>query len=158
VFNYELDDKFFARYGQNLVEGGRFNAEIVLDKHETFIEAEFKINGQAALVCDRSLDPFDFAVTVNKKVVFKYGEEETELSDEILIITRETTSVDLGQLMYEFIVLEIPMRKLHPRFQEEDEQEENEDGKVIYSSSTDSNGSGDDEEMDPRWEQLKKLK
>jgi uncharacterized protein len=155
-FNYELNDEFFARYGQDLVPGGRFKAEVVLDKHETFIEAEFRINGQAALICDRSLEPFDFPVDMDKKVVFKYGEEETELSDEIVLITRETTTVDLGQLMYEFIVLGIPMRKLHPRFQEEDE-DENKDGKVIYSSSTDANQSEDDQ-VDPRWEQLKKLK
>ena len=156
-FNYELSDEFFARYGKDLVSGGKFNAEIVLEKHETFIEAEFKINGHVALICDRSLDPFDFPVTIDKKVVFKYGEEEMELSDEIIIITRDTTSVDLGQLMYEYIVLEIPMRKLHPRFQDEAEDDENEEGKVIYSSSTDENDSGE-EPIDPRWEQLKKLK
>lgn len=157
TFNYELNNEFFVRYGQDLVTGGKFDAEIVLDKHETFIEAEFKIKGQASLICDRSLDPFDHPISMDKHVVFKYGEEETELSDEILIITRDTTNVDLGQLMYEFIVLEIPMRKLHPRFQEEDENDENEDGKVIYSSSTDNNDSGE-EDIDPRWEQLKKLK
>jgi len=156
-FNYELSDEFFARYGQDLISGGKFNAEIVLEKHETFIEAEFKINGQAALICDRSLDPFDFPVTIDKKVVFKYGEEEMELSDEIIIITHDTTSVDLGQLMYEYIVLEIPMRKLHPRFQDEEEEDENEEGKVIYTSSTDENDSEEDN-IDPRWEQLKKLK
>jgi uncharacterized protein len=156
-FKYELNDEFFARYGKDLVSGGKFNADVVLEKHETFIEAEFKINGQVALICDRSLDPFDFPVTIDKKVVFKYGEEEMELSDEIIIITRDTTSVDLGQLMYEYIVLEIPMRKLHPRFQNEEEDDENEEGKVIYTSSTDDNTSGE-EQIDPRWEQLKKLK
>jgi len=157
TFNYQFSDEFFARYGTNLVSGGKFNAELVLDKHETFIEAEFKINGQAGLICDRSLDPFDFPVTIDKKVVFKYGEEEKELSDEILLITRDTTSIDLGQLMYEYIVLEVPMRKLHPRFRDEEAEDENEEGKVIYSSSTDENDS-EEEQIDPRWEQLKKLK
>jgi len=154
-FSFQIGDEFFARYGHDLVSGGNFIAEIVLDKHETFIGAEIKITGHAALICDRSLEPFDYPVKIDKRVVFKFGEEEKEVSDEIVLITRETTSLDLGQLMYEFISLEIPMRKLHPRFQEEDE--ENEEGKVIYSSTTESQDNEEDA-IDPRWEQLKKLK
>jgi uncharacterized protein len=153
TFNYQFNDEFFASYGHDLVSGGRFNAEIVLDKYETFIGAELKIDGHAALICDRSLEPFDYPVTVKKKIVFKYGEEEKDLGDEIVLITRETTSIDLGQLMYEFISLEIPMRKLHPKFQEE---ENDENGKMIYTSSTANNA--DEDSIDPRWEQLKKLK
>jgi uncharacterized metal-binding protein YceD (DUF177 family) len=156
-FNYQFSDEFFARYGKDFIPGGKFEAKIVLHKHDTFIEAEFKINGRASLICDRSLDSFELPMAIDKKMVFKYGAEETELSDEIVLITHETTSLDLGQLMYEFIALEMPMRKLHPRFQQEDDENENEEGKVIYSSSTDSDDS-EEEKIDPRWEQLKKLK
>ncbi|HRX00449.1 MAG TPA: YceD family protein, partial [Cyclobacteriaceae bacterium] len=59
----------------------------------------------------------------------------------------------LGQLVYEFIGLAIPMKKLHPRFQEEDETEE---GKMVYSSSTDEEQK--EEEVNPMWDKLKKLK
>jgi uncharacterized metal-binding protein YceD (DUF177 family) len=55
--------------------------------------------------------------------------------------------------MYEFIALEIPMKKLHPRFQNETDDEA--EGKVIYSSGTEAS---EDEPIDPRWEVLKKLK
>jgi uncharacterized metal-binding protein YceD (DUF177 family) len=55
--------------------------------------------------------------------------------------------------MYEFIALEIPIKKLHPRF--EDETEDGTEGKIIYTSST---GQPDEETIDPRWEKLKKLK
>jgi uncharacterized protein len=156
-YNYQFSDEFFAKYGQDLISGGKFAAEIVLDKHDTFIEADFKIKGDAALICDRSLEQFDSPVAIRKKMVFKYGEEETEISDEIFIITQETVSLDLGQLMYEFIALEIPIKKLHPRFQNEESEEDESEGKLIYTSSTSSDDDGDDE-IDPRWEQLKKLK
>jgi uncharacterized protein len=152
-FDFQFGDEFFAKYGQELISGGNFTSQVILEKHETFIEAEFKINGQARLICDRSLDPFDFPVAIDKKMVFKYGDEEKELSDEIFLITHETASIDLGQFMYEFIALEIPMRKIHPRFQEE--EEEGTEGKIVYSSSTEKK---DEENIDPRWEQLKKLK
>ena len=161
-FDYRFGDEFFARYGKDLVEGGKFEAQVILNKHETFIEAEFSIKGQAALTCDRSLDTFDYPLATRQLVVFKYGQEEAELSDDVITITHETVSLDLGQFIYEFIGIEIPIKKLHPRFQEEENEEsEDEDefnGKLIYSSSTDDGNSDGEDDIDPRWEQLKKLK
>jgi uncharacterized metal-binding protein YceD (DUF177 family) len=152
-FSFSLDDEFLQHYGQGFLPSGQFSAEIVLDKHETFIEADFKIEGTTKLTCDRSLEVFDFPIHLEKKVLFKYGEEDAELTDEIIIISRERTSLDLGQLIYEFIALSIPIKKLHPKFQDKDDEGE---GTMIYSSATDDET--DEEEVDPIWEKLKKLK
>ncbi|MBT1702336.1 YceD family protein [Chryseosolibacter indicus] len=156
-FNYEIKNDFFEQYGKGLVEGGNFTADVMLNKHETFIEADFKIKGEANLICDRSLDPFTYPVGVRKKIVFKYGDSDEEISDEIIMIARDKDSLDLGQYMYEFIGLEIPMKKLHPRYANEGE-DENSEGKLIYSSGESSYNPESDEDIDPRWEKLKKLK
>lgn len=153
-FDFQIDDAFFKEYGTDLVSGGEFRADVVLDKKETFIEAVFKIKGHARLVCDRSLEPFDYPIDIDKKVVFKYGEEETELSDEIVVIRHDRAVLEVGQYLYEFIALEIPMKKLHPKFN--DAEDDDTEGKMVYSSTPDPDP-GDDG-MDPRWEQLKKLK
>lgn len=152
-FEFQLGEDFFKKYGQEVVAKGKLSSVVVLDKKETFIEADFKIEGDAFLVCDRSLDEFDFPFSISRKIVFKYGDEPKEVSDEIIIITHDQQKLDVGQLMYEFIVLEIPIKKLHPRFQQEAEDET--EGKIIYTSST---GESDEEVIDPRWEKLKKLK
>ena len=152
-FSFSLGDSFLQQYGQGFLPGGEFSVDIVLDKHETFIDADFKIEGTARLTCDRSLEVFDFPIQFEKRILFKYGDEDTDLTDEIILINRERSNLDLGQLVYEFIGLSIPMKKLHPRFQ--DEEEDAGEGKVIYSSSTENT---DGEEVDPIWEKLKKLK
>ncbi len=151
-FDFQLGNDFFEKYGQEVIGKGDFEAHVSLDKSETFIEADFKIKGNALLICDRSLDEFNHPISISKQVVFKYGEEEKEVSEEIIIITHDQQKIDVGQLMYEFIVLEIPIKKLHPRFQLEPEDDT--EGKVIYSSST----TPEEEMIDPRWEMLKKLK
>jgi uncharacterized protein len=157
-FNYEFGDEFFEHYGKSVVSQGTFTADVTLDKHETFIEASFKIKGQAKLVCDRSLDPFDYPVNVDRKIVFKYGDSHEELSDEIVIIHRDTDSLELGQYIYEFIALQIPMKKLHPRYANEADADDSA-GKIIYSSGERSfDADAGDEDIDPRWEKLKKLK
>ncbi len=152
-FEFQLEADFFKKYGHEVFNDGEFAAKVTLDKRETFIEVDFKIEGDAFLICDRSLDNFDYAISVSKGIVFKYGDEPKEVSDEIVIITQDQQKLDVGQFMYEFIVLEIPIKKLHPRFQDEPDDETN--GKIIYTSST---GKPDEEIIDPRWEKLKKLK
>jgi len=152
-FDYDIDDAFFQRFGHDLLEHGSFHADVTVDKHETFLDVKFHIKGVAKLVCDRSLDPFDFPVDSTHSVLFKYGEENAELSDEIVMIHRDSVSLELGQYLYEFIGLALPMKRLHPRYQDEDDDEE--EGKIIYSSETTDEDTG---EIDPRWEKLKKLK
>jgi uncharacterized protein len=156
-FHYEFGEEFFAHYGTGLISKGTFEADVTLDKRETFIDASFKVKGQAKLTCDRSLDPFDYPVKFEKKIVFKYGDKDEELSDEIIMIHRDSDTLELGQYIYEFIGLEIPIKKLHPRYQHEPE-DENAEGKIIYTSAEKSNDPDSDEDIDPRWEKLKKLK
>jgi len=155
-FEYEFGSAFFEKYGNDLVSDGTFSANVVLDKHETFIDAAFKIKGEAKLICDRSLEPFDFPIDIKTRIMFKYGEEEAELSDEIIIISRDRVSLELGQYMYEFISLSIPIKKIHPKFRQPDDDDYEGEGKLIYTSETES--SEEEKEVDPRWEILKKLK
>lgn len=151
-YEFKVDEQFFKHYGTELIEKGRLETAIKLDKRETMIEAHFNISGTVQLICDRSLEAFDHPVNVDKMVVFKYGHQEVELSDEIILITHETPQIDLGQFIYEFVALEVPMKKLHPRFQNEATEEGD---TIIYRSEL---SKDEQSETDPRWDALKKLK
>jgi uncharacterized metal-binding protein YceD (DUF177 family) len=155
-FQFECGDEFFRKYGTDLVSEGKFQVDVLLTKHETFIEVSFRIKGTARLICDRSLEPFDYPIESNNKIVFKYGEAFQEMTEEIIIIPRDTAQLELGQYIYEFIALGVPLKKLHPRFKDE-EEEDNSEGKIVYSSQT-TEEKKDQEEIDPRWNILKKLK
>ena len=159
-FEYEIGNEFFRQYGADLISEGRFRAEVVLNKHETFIEAEFKIKGTATLMCDRSLELFEYPLWTNKKILFKYGEADEEISDEIIMINRDKATLEVGQYIYEFIALSIPIKKLHPKFlTEEMNEDENSTGKIVYSSDgTNGDDKKGDDDIDPRWNILKKLK
>ncbi len=148
-FEYELGVEFLKKYGTGLVSKGTFKVDVTLDKRETFLDAGFKIKGSVKLVCDRSLDEFDYPIDVSPKIIFKYGDEDKEISEDVVMIHHGSESLELEQYIYEFIALAIPMKKLHPRF----ENESDEEGGIVYTSETE----GKKEETDPRWEMLKKL-
>jgi uncharacterized metal-binding protein YceD (DUF177 family) len=158
-FEYTFGDEFFKQFGDNPISRGSFKADVAINKHETFLEVHFDIKGTAQLVCDRSLEVFDYPIAIKRMVVFKYGEEDREITEEVMMIHRDTVSLELGQFIYEFIALAVPMKKLHPRFEDEENDEDEideENGKIIFSSTTDEENK--DEITDPRWDILKKLK
>ncbi len=154
-FDFEIGDAFFEQYGKTLLESGIFIAQVTLDKRETMIEGHFHIEGKAHLICDRSLETFDYPMHMDRLIVFKYGQEEKELSDEIVLITREQASLDVGQYIYELIGVTLPMKRLHPRFRQDDLEES--EIQLVYSSPADIKDQEEDA-IDPRWEKLKKLK
>jgi uncharacterized metal-binding protein YceD (DUF177 family) len=148
-FQLEVGDAFFRHFGTELIEEGEFMVDLDLNKHETFIEVDFKIKGTARLVCDRSLDQFDYPIETEDKIVFKYGDGDAELDDDIVQIDRDTAQLELGQYIFQIIGLAVPMKKLHPRFAENEREED----ELIYTSEKESQ----EEEIDPRWEKLKNL-
>lgn len=150
-YDFEFDDSFFDLFEDALVNKGSGNINLVLLKAETFIELKFEILGKVELVCDRSLEPFWFDLKLANKLLLKFGDDWDEISDEILMMPREEQTINVAQFIYEFIGIGIPMKKLHPKFNNEDDNDE-----FIYSSEdTDEPGEAN---VDPRWKKLKDLK
>ena len=156
-YQFDIDDSFFEAFENSIVDKGKGSVNVELEKTETFIKLHFDINMSVQLECDRSLDLFDFPVHSENSLILKFGDHEEEINEEIIIIPREKQRINLAQYIYEFIGLSIPMKKLHPRY-----TDENEDDELIYSSdksSEDQNNEqgSSDEDIDPRWQKLKNL-
>lgn len=158
-FEFNLDKEFFDLFENEIVNMGNLHAKVSLEKSETMIQTVFNITGTVELECDRSLDLFGFDIDLERTFIYKLGDETNELSDEAMVIPRDTQKLNVASIMFEFIGLEIPMKKLHPRYPEEDE--ENEDEVLLIYSSEDNDQTEDqenEETIDPRWASLKKLK
>ena len=66
-------------------------------------------------------------------------------------------TINIAQHIYDFIGISLPMKKLHPRFRNEDIDE---DGLMVYTSVKEQESSEDlkEQEIDPRWAALGKLR
>lgn len=155
-FDFEVDEVFFSHFEYSPVEQGNVQVHVVFDKHETLIEANFHFEGEITLTCDRSLEQFQFPLQTDGKLIYKYGLEEKEVDDDIIIITKQTQVVNIAQFIYETISLSIPFKKLHPKYQDE-EYNNSEEGLMVYRDKNET----EEEEIDntdPRWDILKNLK
>ncbi|GAB3036102.1 YceD family protein [Spirosoma pulveris] len=159
-YDFTSDSTFFAALEQELIKAGNVQTHLVLEKSETMIRLEFHIVGTVEQTCDRSLDEYDEPVDTKQTMLLKFGDHNEELSDEIELIERNTSTINVARYIFEFISLSLPMKRLHPRYRDEDDQDnDDQNGKLIYSSDTaTSNDDADDQkDIDPRWAALRKL-
>lgn len=149
-FEFEITDKLLQIHEHSLLEKGEGICKLSLQKSETMMTLHFNIEAKVELTCDRSLDKFMHPIKLEEEVIIKFGEDNYSLSEDVLIIKNDTPSLNVGDFIYEFINLAVPMKKLHPRYKDEEDQPD-----LIYSSGEEN---AKDEPVDPRWEILKKLK
>ena len=116
LHEFEGNDDFFEVLDQELIQKGNFKATVVLNKNETMIQMMYKITGSVELTCDRSLDLFDFPVDITQKMILKFSDHNEEITEELVLIDRNTQYINVAQDIFDFIGLQIPIKKLHPRF------------------------------------------
>ncbi len=160
-FDYQIESAFFEEMPQDLIQKGSFKVHLVLDKSSTMIQLRFTIQGSAELICDRSLEPFEEPIETKGVIILKFGDHDEELTDEIFLINRSTSRINVAGYIFEFIALALPMKKIHPDLRGKDSDDaQNEFETLVYSSEgkMQEDAEPSNESIDPRWEALKKLK
>jgi uncharacterized metal-binding protein YceD (DUF177 family) len=155
-FSWKGDANFFAAFEDSLVERGTFEAKLSLRKSEALLHLQFLIQGVLELTCDRSLEPFEYPFQAEGTQILRFSDHAEPLSDEMELVPRGIAEINVAHYIYELIALAVPMKKLHPRFQNDTNTE---DLTLVYSSETKEKKEVEDKNntSDPRWEELKKL-
>lgn len=154
TLDFEGENAFFEAFEQDLITKGHFKAVVKLNKNSSFIQLDFEITGVVELMCDRSLELFDEPIQTFDKYIYKFGDRYEEITDELEMIPHGAATINIAQHIYDFIAITIPMKRLHPRFRDE---EFDEDGLLLYSTDKET-VEEKAQEIDPRWAALGKLK
>lgn len=149
-FRFEIDKAFFQLFDteQEFTEP-EIVADILMDKHTTFLELNIKTAGTVNLVCDITTDEFNHRVENELNVLVKFGEEYDDSEEDVITIPSSDHAFNAAQLIYENVMLAIPMKKISPNVSDEDLE-------IIEKFSP--KDEIEEKEVDPRWEALKKLK
>lgn len=156
-YAFELGPDFFARFDQQLIQEGNLHVDLDLLKTDRLMTLDFHIKGTVRVTCDRSLDEFDQPIDVQRQLLVRFGDTYAELDEDVLQITPETQILPIAQHLFDYIGLAIPMKKLHPRFQNEPDENPDADSKLIFTTRTEGDDDDDDDYSDPRWNALRNL-
>lgn len=160
-FDYEIDSSFFSKFENSPITEATLKVSVILEKSTLLIQLDVVISGKATLVSDRSLREFEEPIEISKSVYYKYGEKEEEVGEDIYTITHHTSEINIGQLIYEYVGLWVPIKKLHPDERTGEDLLDDEMGNLslVYTSTSEEEPDAEgDETIDPRWEALKSLK
>ena len=155
-FDFQLSKQFFELFDFSDFEESKLHVHVNMEKKSNSLELDFTLNGTVKVPCDVTNELFDLPLDGKLSLVVKYGEEFNDEHETILILPYDEHSVNISQYLYELAVLSVPLRKIHPDV--ESGKKGSEILKKMEELSPDGKNQDDeDQETDPRWDELKKL-
>ncbi len=130
------------------LSGGPVVCTIRVDRVGETYDLLLTLAGSVQTHCDRCLAPLEMRIDTSQHIVVKLGDQYEEVSDEEIIVPHHSPSLDCADLIYDLIVLSLPISRMHP------EGECTEDMQAIL----DDLDPAAEEETDGRWAKLSALR
>jgi uncharacterized metal-binding protein YceD (DUF177 family) len=153
-FEFDITDAFFDEFEYSLVKKATLKCRVELEKQETMLILSFRIDGTINATCDRCLAQYPQHVDIREQQIAKFSDEPLDEDDEIIILTKNDHEVNISGLLYEYINVALPLitvcidEGMTPYCDKE----------TLESLSKLSANTEQAEDIDPRWEALKKIK
>lgn len=152
---FEIDSSFFAAFENAPVDEGQILVDVKINRLKRHLNAEFHFKGTVTLNCDRCLEPYPFELDFRQEVVYSFDEELEFDTDEVVLVTEDDPQINFATDFFDFISLQIPLRRVP-----------SEDVHVCPEAvlrmlgllETEEEEVDEEEDIDPRWAALKKLK
>ena len=169
VRNYEFDlnDEYFAKIDSPEVKKGNVTAFVTVKKKIGIYELSFSLKGIVQIPCDRCLDEMDQSIQHVDMLQVKFGTDWSE-ENEIVVVPESEGSINIAWFLYEFIVLNIPIKHVHATGEcnkgmvsklkrhitrQKDDSDEN----GLFDFDDDDDSPVEDTQVDPRWENLQNI-
>ena len=149
-FKFDIKDDFFADMDYSEVKQADVTVDLEVLREELMMTLNFHLEGKALVPCDRCADEFYIPIQSEQVFYIKFGAEGVEESDDVVVVPAEEHAYDIRSLIYEYIILSIPIHRVHP------EGECN--PQVLAMLSHDEEPTDEETATDPRWAALKDVK
>lgn len=89
-------------------------ASIEGEKVGEVCQMQIHLEGSLQTVCDRCGEALVLPICETFPMVVKLGVEADEISDEEIVLPFDRPLLDLGNLLYQLLIVSMPMRRVHP--------------------------------------------
>lgn len=153
LFEWSLEPTFFNSYGNEEILDSKLHVAVSLEKKERFMKLYFHIIGAIKTLCDRCGDEVWIDIEANEELLVRFSTETDMTDDEVIFLDSSEYKIDIGHYFYEFAYLAIPQKRTHTSGECSTEYED------FFEEPLDENKAiVNNNQIDPRWEALKKLK
>lgn len=152
TIDFEIDKEFFEQFEESEVKEGSLIANIEIDKRSTHLDMKIGISGSVRVSCDRCLEMFSQRVTSENRLLVKFGKSLEDIDPDILSVPIDEHELDLQQQIYEFIMLALPIKRVHPA-----DKKGRSTCDLVMLKKLEELIIVEEKDNDPRWDELKKL-
>jgi uncharacterized metal-binding protein YceD (DUF177 family) len=150
--DFEINKEFFDKFEESEVKEGSLIANIGMDKRSTHLDLLIRISGNVRICCDRCLEMFFHPVVCENRLLVKFGKTIDDIDPDILSLPVGENELDLHQHLFEFILLALPIKRVHPN-----DKKGNSTCDPVMLKKLDELIVDEEPESDPRWHELEKL-
>ena len=150
-FDYIIDDAFFKEREYSEVQKARIETVVTLTIETNLLIFDTKMEGTINVICDRCGENFDFPVWGERKLIVSLTNDRFDEGDDIISIPFESSEIDISQFLYEYIILLLPQRRIHPDNAAGESGCNPEALKILKKLSEEKL----EKKIDPIWEELK---
>jgi len=111
-YQFKADSRFFALFVNSPIVDGDFDIVVYIDKRSGLSELDLEIDGHVSALCDRCLADIRLPVSSKNNILVKVSNKTSE-DDEVIFIREDHSHLDLSQIIYEFIVLALPLMNIY---------------------------------------------
>lgn len=166
VYEYDLNEVYFKKIDSPEVQKGNVRAVVKATKKNMAFELEFFLEGVILIPCDRCLDTMEQNINYKEKLLVKFGDTFSE-ENEIVIVPESDGGINIAWFLYEFIVLNIPLKHVHPsgecnktmatKLKRHITKSKDDDDSDTEVEEEDDDFTIEDNQIDPRWEGLQNI-
>lgn len=151
-YDFTIDQEFFEHFQNEDAYQADASVKVTLEKKSLVMTLTIELDGKMNVACDRCLEQFDMKVSGESSVYVKFGEENEELAENVIVISESVNELETAYYIYELFSLSLPLSFVHP----EDEDGDSTCNEEMIQKLNDHTVK-DVQDIDPRWNDLRKL-
>lgn len=116
VVEGRIGTEFFEEFGNSGISAASLDVRVAIEKSgQSSIQVQCSVNGRITVTCDRCLEDLELPVSFSRRMTVKFSSEDAdgEGNDEVMVLNDSDCDLDMSQYVYDYVVLCIPIRKVH---------------------------------------------
>ena len=111
---FDVDDAFFTYFTESEIARGQVAVRVLMIKSERQLRFDFHLEGSVMVPCDRCLDLYEQDLDSFYTLYGKFGSGNSDDELDVVWIPESAGEVDLAGYVYEYIMLSLPLKRMHP--------------------------------------------
>ena len=117
-FSWHAGKEFFEAFENTEILDADLDMVVVVEKSGRYVGVDCAVDGSVTVACDRCLEDLMMPIGTDIMLSVKFGDEEAsedhqEGEREIVFVPEGDAEMDLGQVIYDYVCLALPMQRHH---------------------------------------------